>query len=70
MAKARRDGKHLVYIGFGSITVPDPKGMTRTIVKAVLKSKLIFSDIYESCFLISLRQATSELSYLKVGVPG
>jgi sterol 3beta-glucosyltransferase len=33
--KAERDEKPLVYIGFGSITVPDPDGMTRSIVKAV-----------------------------------
>lgn len=38
MAKARADGKPLVYIGFGSIVVEDPKAMTRHIVKGVLKS--------------------------------
>ncbi|KAG8955650.1 hypothetical protein FRC04_007641 [Tulasnella sp. 424] len=38
MAKARADGKPLVYIGFGSIVVENPKAMTRSIVKAVLKS--------------------------------
>ncbi|KAG9018544.1 hypothetical protein FRB90_011520 [Tulasnella sp. 427] len=38
MAKARTDGKPLVYIGFGSIVVEHPKAMTRSIVKAVLKS--------------------------------
>lgn len=36
--KARADGKPLVYIGFGSIVVPNPKAMTRSIVKAVVKS--------------------------------
>ncbi|KAG8682426.1 hypothetical protein FRC08_014968 [Ceratobasidium sp. 394] len=36
--KARADNKPLVYIGFGSIVVPNPKAMTRSIVKAVLKS--------------------------------
>lgn len=36
--KAKRDGKPLVYIGFGSITVPDPQGMTRNIIKAVDKA--------------------------------
>lgn len=40
MSKARADGKPLVYIGFGSIVVENPKAMTRSIVKAVLKSKL------------------------------
>ncbi|KAH7334669.1 hypothetical protein B0J17DRAFT_86825 [Rhizoctonia solani] len=38
MRKAREDNKPLVYIGFGSIVVPNPKAMTRSIVKAVLKS--------------------------------
>ncbi|KAJ7212149.1 glycosyltransferase family 1 protein [Mycena pura] len=38
MAKARKDGKPLVYIGFGSITVPHPNKVTARIVKAVLKS--------------------------------
>ncbi|KAG8924787.1 hypothetical protein FRC01_011050 [Tulasnella sp. 417] len=38
MAKARADGKPLVYIGFGSIVVENPKAMTRSIVKAVLKT--------------------------------
>lgn len=38
MNKARADNKPLVYIGFGSIVVPNPKAMTRSIVKAVLKS--------------------------------
>ena len=39
MEEAREDGKPLVYIGFGSITVPDPRKMTKSIVKAVLKSE-------------------------------
>ncbi|KAJ6559217.1 glycosyltransferase family 1 protein [Mycena vulgaris] len=38
MAKARKDGKPIVYIGFGSITVPHPNRVTARIVKAVLKS--------------------------------
>ncbi|KAJ7459825.1 glycosyltransferase family 1 protein [Mycena latifolia] len=38
MAKARKDGKPIVYIGFGSITVPHPNKTTARIVKAVLKS--------------------------------
>ncbi|KAJ7069825.1 glycosyltransferase family 1 protein [Mycena amicta] len=36
--KARSDGKPIVYIGFGSITVPHPNRVTARIVKAVLKS--------------------------------
>ncbi|KAH9480450.1 Sterol 3-beta-glucosyltransferase [Psilocybe cubensis] len=38
MQKARADGKPIVYIGFGSITVPRPNKVTATIFKAVLKS--------------------------------
>ncbi|KAH8108738.1 hypothetical protein DFH11DRAFT_1071203, partial [Phellopilus nigrolimitatus] len=38
MSKAREDAKPIVYIGFGSITVPNPPAMTRSIVKAVVKS--------------------------------
>ena len=39
MAKARKDGKPIVYIGFGSITVPNPQRVTRHIFKAVVKSR-------------------------------
>jgi sterol 3beta-glucosyltransferase len=39
IAKARADGKPLVYIGFGSIPVPDPKLLTERLIRAVLKSK-------------------------------
>ncbi|KAI0864741.1 hypothetical protein F4860DRAFT_379547 [Xylaria cubensis] len=35
---ARRDGKKLVYVGFGSIMVPDPAKMTREVIDAVLKA--------------------------------
>lgn len=38
MEKARSDGKPLVYIGFGSITVPDPRLVTEHVVEAVVKS--------------------------------
>ena len=38
MAKARTDGKPIVYIGFGSITVPNPKLVTERIIRGVLKS--------------------------------
>ncbi|KAJ7109698.1 glycosyltransferase family 1 protein [Mycena crocata] len=38
MAKARADGKAIVYIGFGSITVTHPNRVTAQIVKAVLKA--------------------------------
>ncbi|GLB38496.1 putative glycosyltransferase family 28 N-terminal domain [Lyophyllum shimeji] len=38
MYKARMDGKPIVYIGFGSITVPHPNEVTSRIVRAVLKS--------------------------------
>ncbi|KAK7552504.1 hypothetical protein IWX46DRAFT_632352 [Phyllosticta citricarpa] len=36
--KAREDGKKLVYIGFGSIVVEDPKAMTKSVIAAVLKA--------------------------------
>lgn len=38
MNKAREDGKAIVYIGFGSITVPNSRSVTERIIKAVLKS--------------------------------
>ncbi|KAF5382484.1 hypothetical protein D9615_002991 [Tricholomella constricta] len=38
MDKARKDGKPIVYIGFGSITVPHPNRVTSRLVKAVLQS--------------------------------
>ncbi|KAF9049628.1 glycosyltransferase family 1 protein [Hymenopellis radicata] len=38
MDKARADNKPIVYIGFGSITVPHPNRVTSRIIKAVLKS--------------------------------
>lgn len=41
MAKAKDEGKPIVYIGFGSITVPNPPAMTKSIIKAVLKSKFL-----------------------------
>jgi sterol 3beta-glucosyltransferase len=39
MDKARADGKPIVYIGFGSIVVPDPAAMTRAIIKGVEKGQ-------------------------------
>ncbi|ODN87445.1 hypothetical protein L198_07072 [Cryptococcus wingfieldii CBS 7118] len=38
IAKAKEDGKPLVYIGFGSIVVPRPNAMTKSIIKAVEKA--------------------------------
>ncbi|KAF9569834.1 UDP-Glycosyltransferase/glycogen phosphorylase [Agrocybe pediades] len=35
---ARKTGHKLVYIGFGSIVVPDPKAMTHSVIEAVLRS--------------------------------
>ena len=35
---ARKLKKKLVYIGFGSIVVSDPKGLTRTVINAVVQS--------------------------------
>ncbi|KAL2115141.1 hypothetical protein VTJ04DRAFT_10804 [Mycothermus thermophilus] len=36
IAKAREDKKKLVYVGFGSILVPDPAKMTQDVIDAVL----------------------------------
>lgn len=36
--RARRDGKKLVYVGFGSILVPDPAKMTQEVIDGVLKA--------------------------------
>jgi sterol 3beta-glucosyltransferase len=36
--KARDEGKKLVYIGFGSVVVDDPKAMTQAIVEGVVKA--------------------------------
>ncbi|THH30054.1 hypothetical protein EUX98_g4134 [Antrodiella citrinella] len=38
MSRARTDGKPLVYIGFGSITVPNPHSVTEKVYAAVMKS--------------------------------
>jgi sterol 3beta-glucosyltransferase len=38
IARARADGKKVVYIGFGSIVVSDPAALTRTVVESVLKA--------------------------------
>jgi sterol 3beta-glucosyltransferase len=38
--KARDDGKKLVYIGFGSITVDNPTALTETVVRAVMDNDL------------------------------
>jgi sterol 3beta-glucosyltransferase len=36
--RARRDGKKIVYIGFGSIVVSDPAALTKTVIESVLKA--------------------------------
>lgn len=36
--KARQDDKKLVYVGFGSIIVPDPAKLTQEVIDAVLKA--------------------------------
>jgi sterol 3beta-glucosyltransferase len=36
--KARKSKKKLIYIGFGSIVVSDPKSMTRTVIDAIVRS--------------------------------
>ncbi|TFY83846.1 hypothetical protein EWM64_g158, partial [Hericium alpestre] len=42
MDKARKDQKPIVYIGFGSIVVPDPTRVTKNIIQGVLKSEWAF----------------------------
>lgn len=34
ITKAREDGKKIVYVGFGSIVVPDSVGMTKAVIAA------------------------------------
>lgn len=36
--EARKAQKKIVYIGFGSIVVPDPKAMTRCVIDAIVQS--------------------------------
>lgn len=36
--EARKDRKPVVYIGFGSIVVSDPKSMTRAVIESVVRS--------------------------------
>lgn len=36
ITKAREDGKAIIYIGFGSIVVPDSTAVTKAVVNAVL----------------------------------
>ncbi|RDX56200.1 hypothetical protein OH76DRAFT_1396537 [Lentinus brumalis] len=38
MDEARKTNKKVVYIGFGSIVVPDPKTMTRCVIDAIVQS--------------------------------
>ena len=38
MSQARQDHKPIVYIGFGSITVPNPNAVTEKIYQAVVRS--------------------------------
>ncbi|VDC02382.1 unnamed protein product [Peniophora sp. CBMAI 1063] len=38
MEKAKKDGRPLAYIGFGSIVVPDPVALSKNIIAAVVKA--------------------------------
>lgn len=38
IAKARKEEKKLVYVGFGSIVIDDPAALTKTVVDSVLKA--------------------------------
>lgn len=40
IAQAREDGKAVIYIGFGSIVVPDATAVTKAVVAAVLVRRL------------------------------
>lgn len=55
MAKARSDGKPLVYIGFGSITVPNPKLVTERLIRAVLKSMRLPIPLSEPPLMLAFR---------------
>lgn len=67
MAKAKDEGKPIVYIGFGSITVPNPPAMTKSIIKAVLKSKFLpLCSVILSSPSLSL-QVTFGQSFPKAG---
>jgi sterol 3beta-glucosyltransferase len=52
MAKAREDEKPIVYIGFGSITVPHPKRVTARIVNAVVQSERLFQFFLSACLML------------------
>lgn len=53
MTQAKEDGKPIVYIGFGSIIVPDPAAVTKSIAKGVEKCKpagpLLFFCLFFFC---------------------
>ena len=66
LAKARADNKAIVYIGFGSITVPNPSAMTRSIIKAVLKSE--FKNAVFGAMKLTALQVTSGLLYPRAGL--
>lgn len=51
MERAKMDDRPLVYIGFGSIVVPDPDEMTRNIIAAVEKGE---SSLYSALCHINL----------------
>jgi len=55
--KAHSEGKKVVYIGFGSIVVSDPKAMTRCVIDAVVQS-----DVYAI-----LSKGWSDRLHVKVG---
>jgi sterol 3beta-glucosyltransferase len=53
MDQAREDGKPIVYIGFGSITVPHPDRVTARIVDAVVRSGCLSSSFQSAQRLTS-----------------
>lgn len=67
MESARKDKKPLVYIGFGSITVPHPNRVTARIIQGVVKSENLFSPCLLPA-LTSMHQVAVELSFPKAGL--
>jgi sterol 3beta-glucosyltransferase len=55
MAKAKADKRPLVYIGFGSIVVPKPNAMTKSIIAAVAKCESEASSLLRSSCLADVR---------------
>ncbi|KAL5118466.1 Sterol 3-beta-glucosyltransferase [Pleosporales sp. CAS-2024a] len=65
IARARKDEKRLVYVGFGSIVIDNPAALTKTVVDSVLKADV-------RCVLSkgwSDRLATKDASKVEIPLP-